>query len=587
MPANSLRTPVTKLLPFALVLNLSLPAAAVGQNPAEPSSPTTQDQPKTCTVQGTVVSAATGQPLKSARVMLIDRNHRDLTAHPEGFTDAAGQFFITDVPAGTYHFRASKVGYVEQAYRDVGGSAQLLELAPGDKVDKVLFRLDRAAVITGRITDETGEPAIGTEVLLFGAGTGFQPKINLDRDLAPTAMDIYQAFQIALTNDLGEYRLYNLPPGKYVVAASDLQVQIDKLGANRQPRGLDLGRPIYIHSDDHPLLYYPGVFNLTEAQAIGVKAGEETRVDLSLRPVKLVTISGRVLDPSGKPAADVNVQLKSHTDPVGTIRDKIPQSTDAQGNFEIKKVMPGRYTISAYFDLQDGNGLRRSWVEQPMEVAAEDISGLLLQLNGGVELSGKITTTEAMKRNLEGMYVYLDGTDIPLGNGTGTPNSATSDTVTKDGIFTVSNVVRTTYRINVLLPDDWYVRSATFGDQNVLEHGLKLVDGDINHSLDITISPGVAQLDGVVLRGDNPVPGALVRLLPDPYNAFRNAWPQKAWADPRGHFLITNVVPGNYRAVAFDVEADPGVDEDDPPAVAITLTEKESKTVQLKFAQTR
>lgn len=136
------------------------------------------------------------------------------------------------------------------------------------------------------------------------------------------------------------------------------------------------------------------------------------------------------------------------------------------------------------------------------------------------------------------------------------------------------------------LPDNWYVHSATFGSQNVLEDGLQLADGNAGHSLDITLSSGVGQVDGVVLRGENPVPGALVRLIPDPINPFRNIRPNTAWADPKGHFVIPNVVPGSYRAVAYDVEADPAVDEDDPPGLAITLTEKESKTVQLKFAQT-
>jgi protocatechuate 3,4-dioxygenase beta subunit len=587
MPANT-RAPVTKLLPFALALHLFLPVAIVGQNAAGPP-PAAHDQAETCTVQGTVVSAATGQPLKSVRVRLIDRDHSDRTEHPEGFTDAAGQFLITDVPAGTYHFRASKVGFVEQAYhRDAGGPAQLLVVAPGDKVDKVLFRLERAAVIFGRITDESGEPAISTEVLALVSDAGTKPNLNREWDPGPVGMEGSQAFEVALTNDLGEYRLYSLPPGKYFVATSDLQVHIAGFGANGQPRGLNMATGLMtFHSEGHPLLYYPGVFNPSEAEAVVVKAGQEARVDLSLRPVKVVTVSGRVLGLSGKPANDINVHLRSHTDPNGIFRGNTRASTDAQGNFEIKKVMPGRYTVLASFNSYDANGASTYWAEQPLEVAAEDISGLLLQLSRGVELSGKITTTEATKLNLEGLNVSLEGMEIPFGDGSSELNRAGSDHVTKDGTFTLPNAVRTTYRMSLSgLPDNWYARSATFGGQNVLEDGLRLADVDAGHSLDITLSPGVAQVDGMVLRGDNPVPGALVRLLPDPNNPFRNLGDKTAWADPKGHFHIPNIVPGSYRAVAYDVEADPGADEDEPPSVSITLTEKESKTVQLKFAQT-
>ena len=155
----------------------------------------------------------------------------------------------------------------------------------------------------------------------------------------------------------------------------------------------------------------------------------------------------------------------------------------------------------------------------------------------------------------------------------------------QDGSFTLGHVRRTTYRLQYWLPDGWYVRSAKFGSQNVLEDGLKLADGDAAHSLEITISPGVAQVDGVVLRGDDPVPGAMVKLLPDLDNPFRTIWPQTTWTDPNGHFVIKNIAPASYRAMAFDVEADPGNDDDDPLAVSISLAEKESKTVKLQLSK--
>src|SRR5262249_39664370 len=158
---------------------------------------------------------ATGEPLKSARIVLVDPEHNDPA---QGLTDSSGHFVIAGVPAGIYHFRASKVGYVEQSYRPNGGdgSTQLLALEPGEKLDKVLFRLNRAGVISGRITDENGEPAadvlvealVPTNAMTFGPGSRFP----MDRA------------QYAVTNDLGEYRLFDLPPGRYFVAVTDSDV---------------------------------------------------------------------------------------------------------------------------------------------------------------------------------------------------------------------------------------------------------------------------------------------------------------------------------------------------------------------------
>lgn len=559
-------------IPLLCALALLLTVDTFSQNANEPQPQDSRRDAEPCTVEGLVVSAATGEPLKAARVILIERSEGE---HPEGLTDSRGRFFITGVPAGTYHFRASKLGYVEQAYHpDAAGPAALLKLAPGEKKDKVLFRLARAAVIVGRIIDETGEPLVGVQVVGLVSKTSV-----LDQGQLATAG--LTPFQYAFTNDLGEYRLYNLPPGAYYVAASDALVHLGLLGGDRQPRGLGLGTGGFkIVSGEHPLLYYPGVTKSSEALKVRVSAGQEARVDLSLRPVKMVTVSGRVLDAKGRPAAQYDVHLRPQTN-VADDREKLDQTTDAQGGFEIKKVVPGSYTISADTRPEDGNSeATRYWTEQEIEVAGDDISGLQLHLSGDLEISGKVTAVGEAKLDFRSLLALADEDERETGEGESLtyPN--------EDGSFTLGHVRRTTYRLHYWLPDGWYVRSATFGSQNVLEDGLKLAGGDAAHSIKITVSTEVAQLNGVVLRGDDPVPGAMVKLLPDPDNPFRNIWQKTTWTDPNGHFVIKNIAPASYRAMAFDVEADPKEDDDDPPAsVSVTLAEKESKTVKLQLSK--
>jgi protocatechuate 3,4-dioxygenase beta subunit len=550
---------------------LLLTANTFTQNPVEPRRQDSSKEAETCTVQGQVVSAATGEPLKAAQVILIERSEGE---HPEGLTDSSGHFVITGVPAGAYHFRAVKPGYVEQAYHpDAAGPAALLRLAPGEKRDKVLFRLARAAVIVGRIIDETGEPLVGVQVV------GLVSKISvLDQGQLATAG--LTPFQIAFTNDLGEYRLYNLPPGAYYIAASDARVHLGVLGGERPPRGLGLGTGGFsVVTGEHPLLYYPGVTRPSEAQNVRVSAGQEARADLSLRPVKMVTVSGRVVDANGRPAAQWVVHLRPQAN-VAEARENVDETTDAQGRFEIRKVLPGSYTISADVRVDDNQREdTRYWTEQQIEVAGDDVSGLQLQLSGDLEISGKVNTAGGEKLDTFSRLLALeDETDSIQGQASAYPN--------KDGTFTVLHVRRTTYRLRYWLPDGWYVRTATFGSQNVQENGLRLAGGDTGHSLEITVSPAVAQVEGLVLRGDDPVPGAMVKLFPDPDNPFHNIWPQTTWTDPNGHFVMKNIAPASYRAMAFDVEADPGEDDDDLLGVSITLAEKEAKTVKLHLGKT-
>jgi hypothetical protein len=201
--------------PLLIACAVILATCSFAQDPAKQPESNSSAQPESCTVQGTVVAAATGEPLKSAVVVLIDRSHVD---PPRGVTDANGQFVITGIPAGSYHFRASKVGYVEQAYHPdgSGGPAGMLDLDAGEKLDKVAFRLTRAAAIIGRVTDELGESVADLMMMALVSKTSMMDE---GRRSLPENQKV--PLQVAWTDDHGEYRLYNLPPGGYYVVANN------------------------------------------------------------------------------------------------------------------------------------------------------------------------------------------------------------------------------------------------------------------------------------------------------------------------------------------------------------------------------
>ena len=79
---------------------------------------------------------------------------------------------------------------------------------------RIDFALPRGGVIAGRVTDELGEPLAGVRMQAMR----YQYLPNGQRQLTPVGGG--GIFGGITTNDLGEFRLYSLMPGTYVVSAA-------------------------------------------------------------------------------------------------------------------------------------------------------------------------------------------------------------------------------------------------------------------------------------------------------------------------------------------------------------------------------
>jgi protocatechuate 3,4-dioxygenase beta subunit len=549
-----------------LILLVLIPKVRLRAQDSPQKQDATSVNVETASVQGTVLAAATGDPLRGARVVLTLIDGRQ----PRSFssaTDSEGHFLIPEAPPGRYTFQASKNGYVFQSYRpEAGGADSLLELTAGQKLENVLFRLKRAAVILGRITNENGEPMAGVSVEAIVA------KARLQDQQSWNSRGRFPA-KSTTTNDLGEYRLFGLPAGSYYVAAVDsgLSEFIASQGgwsSDSGPQGVG-GDP----TSRRPPLYFPGVSQRSQAQEIRLVAGQEVRVDLSLRPEKTVTVSGRVFDPVGKPVAGAVVSI--HAQSLEEIVNyRIPVETDAQGRFEMKGLTPGSYTLSA---TSYGAQERAYAVEQSIEVAGTNVSGVRLQLNGSIVLTGRLTAVGGANLDLSKVQVSLFRQN----------GGAAFGYTTKEGTFSLQDVYPTIYSLELYyLPEGWYLSAAAFGSDNVLDRGLKINEGAGRHVLEITLRHGTARIEGAVMRGDDPVPGAVVMLAPEAAGPYRLGLERTTRTDQHGHFVFANISPGNYRSIAVRGESD---GNDEAPALdassgeKIAVAEGESKTVELKL----
>jgi hypothetical protein len=123
-------------------------------------------------------------------------------------TDDDGRFVFDRLPAGTYSLTAKKAAYLPAEFgaRRPARSGSPIALAESER-RVVSFTIFKGGAIAGTLRDETGRPVAGVAVAAVNARVLEYPQ------RLPDPLPV-------VTNDRGEYRLFGLPPGEYVVAAS-------------------------------------------------------------------------------------------------------------------------------------------------------------------------------------------------------------------------------------------------------------------------------------------------------------------------------------------------------------------------------
>src|SRR5688572_4732434 len=173
--------------------------------PARDSAP--RPQTGTGVIRGRVTGSPDGTPLRRAQVTL---------ASPDGpqvrqvtMSDGEGRFEFTELPAGRFAVNASKAGYVGLQYgqRRPYEAGTPVVLADGQTLTGIAFSLPRGSVLTGRVTDEFNEPMA-------------QAQVQVQRfQYGPDGQRRLQTAQSDTTDDRGEFRVFGLMPGEYVVNA--------------------------------------------------------------------------------------------------------------------------------------------------------------------------------------------------------------------------------------------------------------------------------------------------------------------------------------------------------------------------------
>jgi hypothetical protein len=485
-----------------------------------------QDPNAACTIEGQVVNALTGEPLAKARVKL--REIRQGGHVYSISTDSGGAFVLRSVTAATYYLSAEHNGYLVGLYgsRRVVGAGTPLALKPGQEMRELVIRLTPQGVIMGRILDEDGEPVARVEihVMQFNYVAGRRQLGNVNS---------------ASTNDLGEYRIFALQPGRYYLNATYLA---GPDAANGDLKGEEAYAPTY----------YPGTYDPASAGALEIAGGTQLRgIDMMLARTRTVRVRGRVSGAvSPGPGRYIGVSLAHNNSPDQDVVRNGTTVFDPQGNFELRGVTPGSYIITAQA-IDEG---RRFRAQMPMEVGNSNIDNVSLALAPGVDLTGQITVEGTANVRLAGLMVVLSG---PEGTGGGARGM-----VREKGVLTFQGVLPDHYQLHIAnLPENVYIKSIRLGTEDALDSGLNLTRGAAG-PIEVLLSSNGGQIDGTVLNAQQqPAVGATVALVPE--SRFREQMRlfKEVVTDSTGHFSVKGIAPGDYKLFAWE-EVEAGAYED-------------------------
>ena len=492
-------------------------------------------------VEGLVTQLGTGIPIARARVLLsrIESGAGTIPA----LTDNTGRFIFQSVPVGKYRVTATHDGYVPAEYGQRGPeqAGTPVMVGPGQQTNGLVVGMVPTGAITGRILNRFGEPLGKANVQALRWAY-----VNGRATLKPS--------QTTFTDDRGEYRLYWLQPGHYVVSV--VRAEVTRT-AEEPPRVYDkFGEG----SETDVPVYAPGVVDVSGAALIEVRAGGEVSgMNVMVPEIRTVSVRGRVISNGGSAGATTRamVSLVSRTELVAVAAQRTAPTT-AEGIFEFRGVIPGSYELLAVATEPSraasgrDTATRRNipvGARNSLEVGGAGVEGISLSLEPGVNLPGQIRfeTNGKQTPNLASLRVQLRS-ELEL------PEFSTqSAEVAANGSFMIAGIVQGVYRLSVTgLPPEFYLKTARLEGGDVLNSGVRL-DGAPRGPVEIVLSSDSGGWDASVLDNNTAASsGVTVVLVPDSALRRRSDLYHSAVTDTAGRVHIDGVMPGEYKAFAWD-----------------------------------
>jgi hypothetical protein len=516
---------------YKAVLAVSLLAGFSGQ--LQQSSNT-----ETYTLAGTVVNSVTGEPIPGAWVRESLGGGRAVRA------GADGKFEFADVPAGTTILSAAKPGYFEV---NAGNrSLPAASVVVGPNMGGVLLKLVPEGIIFGRISGEDGEPVEGLQVQVLaqqvrnGKGTR-------------------EAVGTATTDDEGQFRVAELPRGKYFVSA----------GAFNQGEATEKSFDAMLVG--YGTVFYPGVTDFSAAIPLEIAPGKHAELNMKMVRRQVYRVSGTV---SGLPNGQGAILLAMDSD--GQNIGQFP--VDATSGKFVAEGLPGGACVLLAMS-QSGDAPQPHVGSVALQLTS-DVTGVRLQLAPTVVVFAYLHVEKTRNENSSqseasdnafsrfSQFAAATGSEFGVPTLQAVPAAMIVLAPRRESlqqaqfgfeasgdpdatILEAQGVFPGEYNVMITPTGAYYVESAKAGSVNLLEQDLVIAAGAMPPPLEIVLRDDGASLAVNAVRDGVRVAGTVI-VIPDGGLKLL----QSEMTDANGMVQFNNLAPGHYRVVALEDESE-------------------------------
>lgn len=523
-------------------------------------------------ISGVVTEAGTAST--PVRRVVVTLNSADPRVALTVVTDDEGRFVFDRLPAGRFNVRATKAGFVPVSYGATRpGRPGTPVVVAANAAVTIALPMTRTASISGTLRDGHGQPLRLVRV------EAFQWDRNDDGSRALSS----QSFETELTDDRGQYRIYNLMPGEYVIAASRANIgysislpQItadDWQSAQREleSRSASPTTSTPTAATTRPdvgyvQMFYPNTPSPERAEIVTVRSGEDrSGVDITSALVRLSRVRATITGPDGQKPAAAQGRLSAAISVPGLSRINLEAGSMfpiTDGELVINGVPPGDYvlhaggsstppapptTSSMGFTINTDRviGLPM-WGMLPITVSGDDVS-VSMQLQPSLSVLGRIvfegsTPAPAFPTLRPSMQGPRKG---------GASLSTLFMPAAANGEFTFDGLVPASYRLQLTPPRGWIVKSAVMNGRDAADVPVELTS-DVKDAV-ITLTDQVPGLSGT-LQSASGAPAVDYYVIVFPKDeAYWQAGSRRIVSTrpgTTGQFVVNALPPGDYLIAA-------------------------------------